>query len=841
MAEKKVAVVVVHGVANQQPSESARAIANLLTDLCPLGTYSTFQEEKIRIPLEPVIKYEEENCAGEAAQIRRLPFEERNDDALRRHRHEKVDVDPEDGFMVDQLRCYDAKKQPRVFETVRLDGIRNDSGCNVHVYEAYWADLSRLNKGILSFFGELYQLLLHLPSLGRNAVDYARAEDEKGRLWPLFSWFHRWSVRWLTLFIVVLNLMLATLVLPALAPVLTRQTVQEPAKPFKAIAACCGLPKVDKRVAKNQQEVPSVVEETVPSAVGRKVPTVVDVVTQVVLALVLLGVTALFLRHRRTPAWLWALAPIAAVVVGVFGAHVIGNSWGPGRLLVLEAWLISAGLIALLLKKYEGMRPGALWVGVIALLGTGGALLKFLREDKDALTVAVLHALQYVDVALQLAWRFHLVWLLVTIVIGLLCCLTASSGWKPQAWNTVWAARLTLTLSTALFANLTLAFWAALFTGVEKILPAAPFQPAAIHPILARLLCLNLAPTKTPSEWLQNTLMVSASFAFISITVVFALFVLAAIWAIIPSVLVETTPPEEDDKHNETTTRMRALGVWLTRGFNLIPIAAEMFSLLLVVVLFLAWFGIQKCSPPPPSSWTAISAVAALLVALIGARFWLPGASAALDVMLDVDNYLRQHPKKSTPRARIAERCASLLRFILNPERCLHDYSEVVIIAHSQGTIIFTDLLRFLRKRGHPISTDLEKKNPAFFTMGDPLRQIYARALPGLYAWAWGGPRRDELGVSQWVNAYCSGDYVGRLLTGDPVERRWDRRQGNPQNVQTPDVTSANGIDEICIGEGAHTHYWDRHGQDIAEKLDELIAVRCKNGSGGAAPVVPKP
>jgi hypothetical protein len=44
----------------------------------------------------------------------------------------------------------------------------------------------------------------------------------------------------------------------------------------------------------------------------------------------------------------------------------------------------------------------------------------------------------------------------------------------------------------------------------------------------------------------------------------------------------------------------------------------------------------------------------------------------------------------------------------------------------------------------------------------------------------------------------------------------------------------------MCIGEGAHTHYWDQHGRDIAVKLDELIAVRCAGGSAGAAPVTPK-
>src|SRR5207244_7922130 len=97
--------------------------------------YSTFQEEKIRVPVEPVTDKTEELPRG--------PFEERNDDALRRHRGMRPEVDPAQGFMRDQLRGYDEKDQPRVFETVRLDGVRNEGGCEVHIYEAYWAYLSR--------------------------------------------------------------------------------------------------------------------------------------------------------------------------------------------------------------------------------------------------------------------------------------------------------------------------------------------------------------------------------------------------------------------------------------------------------------------------------------------------------------------------------------------------------------------------------------------------------------------------------------------------------------------------------------------------------------------------
>jgi hypothetical protein len=811
VADKKVAVVVVHGVADQQPSDSARQIADLLTHLCPFGTYSTFQEEKIRIPLEPVIKPGDESIGP--VKPGGSPFEERNDDARRRHDGEPPDVDPEIGFMVDQLRDYKASEQPRVFETVRLDGVRNDEGCSVHVYEAYWADLSRLTQGIVAFFGELYQLLLHLPSLGRNTVDYARAENGNKGLWPLFSWTHRWSVRWLTLFIVVLNLVLASLVLPALAPRLTRPPAPSKEAPAKygQIAGCCRLPSVTPEPPKKEEGA-----------------SVIDVVTQAVLALALIGATALLLRHRRLPWWfLWAVAPVIAAAVGVFLAYTIAVLWGAGRLLVFEAWGVSAALIAALLVRYETMRPGAKWVGWPLLGAMSVALFIFLDGGDGselALTTAVLYVVEIVNVVLQLVWRLHVVWLLLTVVIGLLCWATASREWRHRAWNTAWTARVTLTLSTALFANLTLAIWAALFAGVKNVLPAGDFTPLRMGVVLDRLLCLNPS-TVQPAEWVKNALTVSASRAFIYITIAFAVFVIAAIWSILPSVIVETKQPEQ----TKEPTRMRALGVWLTRGLNFIPFAAELFGALLVGVVYLACRQVVDCKPPADSSWTAISAAAALLAALIAARFWLPGASAALDVMLDVDNYLRHHPKKSTPRARIAERFASLFRFLLNEKQCKHDYDAIVIIAHSQGSIITADLLRFLKWKDKPLSDALMAKNLALFTMGNPLRQLYKRAFPGLYPWVWPatGPAPGDIGVCQWINAYRSGDYVGRIITGDFDEPRWNRRVQDPQNKGLPTVTSANGIDEMCIGEGAHLHYWDQHGEDIAVQLDALIAERC--------------
>src|SRR4029079_7637188 len=72
------------------------------------------------------------------------------------------------------------------------------------------------------------------------------------------------------------------------------------------------------------------------------------------------------------------------------------------------------------------------------------------------------------------------------------------------------------------------------------------------------------------------------------------------------------------------------------------------------------------------------------------------GLRPFVDVALDVDNHLREHPWRSNPRARIAARYLSTLR-------ALAGYRAVIIVAHSQGSAITADLLRFLKHEGIPL------------------------------------------------------------------------------------------------------------------------------------------
>jgi hypothetical protein len=229
--------------------------------------------------------------------------------------------------------------------------------------------------------------------------------------------------------------------------------------------------------------------------------------------------------------------------------------------------------------------------------------------------------------------------------------------------------------------------------------------------------------------------------------------------------------------------------------------------------------------------------------------------SPVLGAILDVDTYLRALPEDATPRAKIVERYVSLLRFIARyrgPDE--RGYDSVVIVAHSLGSLISADLLRFLKYNGDPElgafglngTEDKQRISLKLLTMGNPTRQLLNRFFPYLYDWvrdqpdnglrplpdpAVEAPRIDakalpdprELGVETWVNVYRSGDYVGRSLWLDEWYCRTDGARGNGAYPQPIYIATAASRGEACIGAGAHTRYWDDTAPDVAELLDKLI------------------
>ena len=218
---------------------------------------------------------------------------------------------------------------------------------------------------------------------------------------------------------------------------------------------------------------------------------------------------------------------------------------------------------------------------------------------------------------------------------------------------------------------------------------------------------------------------------------------------------------------------------------------------------------------------------------------------------MDVDNWLREHPRDSNPTATICARYTSLLRHICAASvQGGRPYDAIVIVAHSQGTVITADLLRFLFAEREAVAEGRAYEPelaPIFdgtlpvwlFTMGCPLHQLYSLRFPYLYGWARteaesaSAPPADDselrpdpadLGVQAWVNAYRSGDYIGRhLWRGDRCRSLFEIAHAAkmPKFVFTD---SGQTRVEYCIGPGAHTHYWDSTSDAIAAQLDWMIA-----------------
>ena len=92
-------------------------------------------------------------------------------------------------------------------------------------------------------------------------------------------------------------------------------------------------------------------------------------------------------------------------------------------------------------------------------------------------------------------------------------------------------------------------------------------------------------------------------------------------------------------------------------------------------------------------------------------------------------------------RAKIFERYVSTLRYIARYRGADgKPYDAVVIVAHSPGTLISADLLRFLHAVGDPdlaaIGLGSNEQNGTtkikLLTMGSPIRQLLNRFFPYL-------------------------------------------------------------------------------------------------------------
>jgi hypothetical protein len=226
---------------------------------------------------------------------------------------------------------------------------------------------------------------------------------------------------------------------------------------------------------------------------------------------------------------------------------------------------------------------------------------------------------------------------------------------------------------------------------------------------------------------------------------------------------------------------------WLDRAFRIGAAPAAIVGGVLYVALVYRQFAFSIGSAGEGARWlagwldqirgdTLVSAGkwlagGAWTIAALGSRFTqtFGRLRVGIDAVLDVDSYFADPPNRQPPRARIYSRYAALLAYLRDG-----GYGRIVIVSHSQGTVITADLLRYLHVQGRLRET-VGDASIGLVTVGSPLRNLYAERFPLLYRWmgsnaagfAAAGPRAADVGAAEWVPT---------RTTSATTRWRWPRR-----------------------------------------------------------------
>lgn len=796
-----VAVIAIHGVGDHEPGSVVRQVATLLGGLRPGGqaavpgedfdaAYSVAETDAVTVTVTPVATALDKRHAAPRARFKsdfigeeqqraegqRLPPDAPGPKTAPRDADEPpIDV----RFTEDLLRGHtESVDGDRGYTTPRIRMTRHapQGAIRVSLYEMYWADLSRLKAGAWRILTELYTLLFHICTLGRHAIEHAMVGDPAEPRWKRLHRAHAWveallagPIAWGNLALVFIALMAIPVFLPKGWQALAGQTLAV-AMFVPAMAWAFWYGKTRGR-DRGVLALLAILAMSLVSAIAwwRLGPA-----RHAVLMLATVCAAGWYLVARaydqRMPGFSRIASVIGGVLFGAFALQVAG--WTPGD----DAAMSDRDVV---------VRSG---------LAVGEAIFAILFAAWIALALA-----QFV-----VAWTgFRL-----------------KSAGAPGTAGAVDTGRIGIMFSTGLFALLTLVLWAALVRFAGPSLAGLAYTPWIPWPFTVS--------DATAVALVEGMLSASAStftFLVVSLTLLVGAFSLT----LAPSLAWEIAKPAAD-RH------AGALGEWLSRGYARTgAVIGGVFATgQIVLVLYVAsvlhpdWLdAFTAASRSIVDSVGGLVAGSAVTLVALGSRFErsLGKLRVVLDVALDVDNHFREYPREANTRSRIFARYASLLREIVASGR----YDGIVLVSHSQGTVITADLLRYLGATGSDRLAGFTGTVPVYlFTCGSPLRQLYERSFPQLYRWVQAiehapgarGPDPASLGVRHWVNAYCSGDYVGRALwrseaaaqvfsPGDTIEGR------------TPGAHWR----EVCIGAGAHTHYFDPDADRVGAEIDRLIRI----------------
>ena len=396
-------------------------------------------------------------------------------------------------------------------------------------------------------------------------------------------------------------------------------------------------------------------------------------------------------------------------------------------------------------------------------------------------------------------------------------------------------------ISTALFAMLSLVLWSVVSYVAGHALNDLNYQGVVFS-----------NGNRSAAIFLDDRVQSLGGF-FTPLVFAFTLLAAAGLLVLAPALLEELSPSKNLDARGPrrgAAVWSERLGDWLGGGMRrlnstfiwLVPLGAiggGLFYLAFVFQQFAFSTGMAGGFPLWLAGWlenipgeTLVAvgkwlAGGAVTIVALGSRFTqtFGRLRVAIDAVLDIDNYFADPPNRQPPRPRIFSRFASLLAYLRDS-----GYQRIVIVAHSQGTVISADLLRYLHvKQRMP---EVVGAIPvSLVTVGSPLRDLYAERFPLLYGWmgsnnggfATAAPSAADIGATEWVNACRSGDYVGRFIWTPPGDAKRFRIAAVDADGKV-NAQRAGDRTEFCLGAGAHTHYFSNDAVALAAEIDRLVA-----------------
>ncbi len=817
-----VAIIAVHGIADQLPGQTIRELARLLChggEGPPNYIQGAIQEvlipvEKLepgdssmQVPLQSLTHSFEPNVLPNSVDTsHRKPgapsgFYQMHQQAEvvegAGDSENTIDLGVElNDYLLERLEMSEGDS---LYETKKISLCRREGDCKVDIFEMYWADLSRLGDGGLKALTSLYQLFFHLSTLASDIVDHASIASRGGAAWHLLQRLYAWMAWIMKAPAAIVQLLLFLVII------------------FGAAAY-------------------------VPSEQQGTLLTALYGISSVVLATL-----TVFTWLRRSATASVPLKPLL-LLIGSVGCFVLAlyfvwrGDWVPYYYFASSV-LVTAMLGIFVIEQYAKISNGVRIIGyilvatmVLTLALVAQWSLPYITTMSEWMLTSALHAGEVLFALLLLIWALFI---LVQIMALLLGFWLGRKG-KASVQTSLHTARLMLIISTGMFAVLSLVLWSTVTNVAGAALGDLSFSPLIFD-----------KGYWSAARFLDARIQGLGGF-FTPLVFAAMLLSVAVVLVMAPSVAQELSPSINADMkgvRSGADLSSSRLGAWLVGGMArldkvlvvLVPIGALAGGILFLAFVFQQFavsFGVVNGFV----GWLAGSLEYFKGETLVSAGKWLAGGAltitvlgahftqtfgrlrVVIDAILDVDNYFADPSNRQPPRARIFSRYVSLLHYLREA-----GYRRIVIVSHSQGTVISAELLRYLhvKHRTTSVTSDIPI---SLVTVGSPLRDLYAKRFPLLYGWldchnagfAHARPAVAELGLTEWVNACRAGDYVGRFIWTSPSAQDCYKVAAVAADGKVC-AQRADGRTEFCLGAGAHTHYFRNDAVALAVEIDRLV------------------